>query len=287
MPHILDGKILAEKLKASLKAEVESLKRQHGSVPRLVSILVSDDPAAGAYANSQKRVAEHIGIAYDLKIFPAGASTQVLAGEILKFNTDQKVDGVMLLKPLPETLNYQELVNLIAVSKDVEGVNIANIGNLVMGDFHIVPCTPASAMAHITSTGVSLSGKEAVVIGRSEIVGKPLSLLLLKENATVTICHSGTSKAGKLEEHVRRADIVVAAVGKPAFVKGAWIKPGAIVIDVGINTVGDKIVGDVEFEEAAKKAAFITPVPGGVGPMTVVMLMKNVVEAFKLQKCHL
>lgn len=284
MPQILDGKILAEKLKISLKEDVASLKKRHGAVPHLISLLVSDDPVAAAYANSQKRVAEHIGIAYDLKILPASTSAQALVEEISKLNFDKKVDGIMLFKPLPEQLNYQELVNLIAVSKDVEGVNITNIGNLVMGDFDLVPCTPAAAMEHIRSTGVSIAGKEAVVVGRSEIVGKPLSLLLLKENATVTICHSGTSKAGKLEEHVKRADIVVAAVGQPGFVKGAWIKPGAIVIDVGINKVGDKIVGDVEFDEAAKRAAFITPVPGGVGPVTVVMLMKNVVGAFKLQK---
>lgn len=281
MSKLLDGKILAQHLKDSLRQDVERLKQAHGSGPRLVSILVGEDPAAVAYANSQKRVAEQMDIAYNLVILPTTISQKDYIAQVQKLNQDAGISGIMLFKPLPEQLNYQALANAIDVAKDVEGVNIANIGNLLMGQFNVVPCTPAAAMELLKSSGVSLSGKEAVIVGRSEIVGKPMALLLLKENATVTVCHSRTVN---LQEHVSRADIVVAAVGQAGFVKGAWIKPGAVVIDVGINKAGDKIVGDVEFEEAAKRAAFITPVPGGVGPVTVVMLMKNAVEAFKLQK---
>jgi len=169
------------------------------------------------------------------------------------------------------------------MDKDLEGINVSNIGKMILGETKIIPCTPASVMEHIKSTGVNLRGKEAVIIGHSVIVGKPLSLLLLEQYATVTVCHVATSEVGRLEEHVRRADVLIVAVGKPSVVRGNWIKEGAIVIDVGINRVDDKIIGDVEFEGAKTKASFITPVPGGVGPVTVVMLMRNGIEAFKAQ----
>lgn len=281
MSQILDGKILAQKIKDELRAEVESLKKTFGAGPRLVSLLVGEDPAAEAYAGSQRRAAENLGIEYELMKLSSDISPRDYLDAIRKLNADDRVSGVMLLKPLPAQLNYQDAADAIAHTKDVEGVGAINMGKLLMGDFSVVPCTPAAAMEHLKSTGVSLSGKEAVVVGRSEIVGKPVALLLLKENATVTVCHS---KTAGLEDHLRRADVVVAAVGRAGFVKGEWIRPGAIVVDVGINKVEDKIVGDVKFETASKRASFITPVPGGVGPVTAVMLMKNAVEGFKLQK---
>jgi len=186
--------------------------------------------------------------------------------------------------PLPSQIDYKKISQFILPEKDVEGMNPENIGKILFGKAKILPCTPAAVMELIKETGVDLYGKEVVIVGHSEIVGKPLSLLLLDKFATVTVCHIGTSQAKKLDEHVRKAEILIVAVGKPCLIKGDWIKEGSIVIDVGINKVGDKIVGDVEFEEAKERASFITPVPGGVGPLTVVMLMRNLVEATKLQE---
>lgn len=281
--QLLDGKILATRLKESLKEEITRLKKTTGRNPKLKNIMVGDDPSACAYANSQKKTAESLGIDYELVNLPLTISQKDIIGHIEQINKDSNVHGMMIYKPVPSHMDYSVIANCIVPSKDVEGMNYANMGKLLLGDTKIIPCTPAAAMEHIKSTGVKLRGKEAVIVGRSEIVGKPLSLLLLQESATVTICHSGTSDAGMLADHLKRADIVVAAVGKAGFVKGEWVKQGVIVIDVGINKVGDKIIGDVEFESTQKKAAFMTPVPGGVGPVTVVMLMRNGLEAFKYQ----
>ncbi len=281
---ILDGKALSQKLQDSLKKEVALLRREVGGVPHLVNVMIGREPSACAYANSQKKVAEYIGISYDLEILPPDVSQKDLAAVIKKLDTDLGVHGIMLHKPVPAHIDYRAVGNQIDPSKDMEGVNVANIGKMILGDTRIIPCTPAAVMEHIRSTGINLRGKEAVVVGHSEIVGKPLSLLLLAEYATVTVCHIATSEAGRLIEHIRRADVLVVAVGRPALIKGDWIKEGSVVIDVGINKIDAKIVGDVEFESAKKRAAFITPVPGGVGPVTVVMLMRNGIEAFKLQK---
>ena len=281
---LLDGKILAAALKESLKKEVEELKKKFGRGPVLASVIAGDDAAASAYANSQKKTADYIGIEYKLINLPSDISQKEFLHQIGLLNADKTVSGILILNPTPPQIDYAAAMNHVGPSKEIEGVNAANIGKMVLTEAKIIPCTPASVMEHIKSTGVKLRGKEAVVVGRSEIVGKPVSLLLLAQSATVTICHSGTSDAGTLADHVRRADIVVAAVGKAGFIKGEWIKEGAIVIDVGINKVNDKIVGDVEFETAQKKAGYITPVPGGVGPLTVVMLMKNCIEAFKEQR---
>ncbi len=284
---LLDGKLLAAELKESLKKEAGELGKKYGRAPVLVSILISDDAAASAYANSQKKTAEYVGIEYRLMNLPSGVSQAELVRSIEKLNKDKAVCGILIFNPVPSQIDYADAMSHVDAAKDIEGTNAANIGKMILSEAKIIPCTPASVMAHIKSTGVSLRGKEAVVVGRSEIVGKPVSLLLLAQSATVTICHTGTSDAGKLAEHVKRADIVVASVGRAGFIKGDWIKEGAIVVDVGINKVGDKIVGDVEFEAAQKKAGYITPVPGGVGPLTVVMLMKNCLEAFKEQHRNL
>ena len=280
---ILDGKLLANTIKEQLKKEVDRFKRSVDQIPHLVNIMIGSQHSSLAYANSQKKAAEYIGIHYELAALPLQSSQTALIDYIKRLNDDPKVNGIMIHKPVPPQIDYRMAANHVAPLKDLEGINVANIGKMILRETNIIPCTPAAVMAHIQSTSVPLRGKEAVIVGHSEIVGKPLSLLLLDQFLTVTICHIATSEAGKLVEHVRRADVLVVAVGKANLIKGDWIKKGAVVVDVGINQVGDHIEGDVEFESARKRAAFITPVPGGVGPVTVVMLMKNGVEAFKAQ----
>ena len=281
--QILDGKVLAQKLQAGLKAEVEALRFCTGKVPRFMNITIGLDAGAGSYGKSQMRTAEFIGIDYQFSRLSPHVSQQELLDQIHLLNEDKGVHGIMLHKPVPGEIDFQQAVNAILPEKDIEGMNAANLGRLMLGKPGIIPCTPAAAMALLVSSGVDLAGKDAVVVGRSEIVGKPIMLLLLEKNASVTVCHSGTSKAGRIEEHIRKAEVLVAAIGKPGFIKGEWVREGAVVIDVGINAVDGKIIGDVEFSAAVRRAAFITPVPGGVGPVTAVMLMKNGIETFKHQ----
>ena len=282
--HILDGTALAKKLKDELKKEVARLKETFGGVPHLVNVMVGSDPGSCAYANSQKKIAEYIGIKYELKILSQDTTQAKLISVIKELDADSSAHGIMVHKPVPDQIDYRAVANYVAPSKDLEGINVTNIGKMMLGQTRIIPCTPAAVMELIRSTGVKLRGKEAVVVGHSEIVGKPLSLLLLAQDATVTVCHLATSQAGRLVEHVGSADVLVVAVGKAGLIKGDWIKEGAIVIDVGINKVGSGITGDIEFEKAGRRASFITPVPGGVGPVTVVMLMRNGIEAFKVQQ---
>ena len=280
MAKLLEGKPLAEKIKEGIKQEVLSLKKKLV----LASVQVGENPGASAYVKSQQKAAESLGIEYRLDKLGQETSEKSLIEFIQKLNSDKSVNGIIVQMPLPSQIDYKEISRHISPEKDIEGMHPANIGKIVFGKAKILPCTPASVMELLNSTGTDLYGKEVVVVGHSEIVGKPLALLLLDKFATVTVCHIGTSKAGKLEEHVRKAEVLIVAVGKAGLIKGEWIKQGAIVIDVGINRVGDKIVGDVEFEEAEKRASYITPVPGGVGPLTVTMLMRNLVEAAKLQQ---
>lgn len=283
MTKILDGKILAQNIRDNLTQEVIELKKKYGRVPKLVNIIIGEDGGSCAYANSQKRVADQIGIAYELIAFPESISQEKFSQKIRDLNASNEVNGIMLHKPVPKHIDYHTVANLVCMEKDLEGINVANIGKMLLGETNIIPCTPQAVMEHIHSTGVNIRGKEAVIVGASGIVGKPLSILLVEQMATVTVCHIATSEAGRLVEHVSRADILVVAVGKANLIKGDWIKPGAVVIDVGINRIDGKIIGDVDFDSAKDKAAFITPVPGGVGPVTVTMLMKNGVEAFKIQ----
>lgn len=279
MAKLLEGKPLAEKIKQEIAQVVAGLKRK----PVLASVMVGNNAGAEAYSKSQKKTAEGLGIEYQLHTLSPETTEGELAEFIKKLNADAAVTGIIVQMPLPGTIDYKKISQYIAAEKDVEGMHPANIGKIVFGKAALVPCTPAAVMELLKETGVDLYGKEVVVVGHSEIVGKPLALLLLERFATVTVCHIGTSKAGKLEEHVRSAEVLIVAVGRAALIKGEWVKDGAIVIDVGINRVADKIVGDVEFEPALMKASYITPVPGGVGPLTVAMLMRNVVEAAKLQ----
>ena len=280
---ILDGKVLATELSAVLQAEVEADRAKTGRVPRIINILIGDHHGSCAYAKSQKRVAERIGIQYELVALAVDVAQQDIEDYIRKLNDDASVNGVMIHKPVPETIDYQKAANCLSAEKDLEGINVTNIGKMMLGATRIIPCTPAAVMEHLKSTGVPLRGQETVVVGASDIVGKPLSLLLLREMATVTVCHIATSEAGQLEEHVRRAAILVVAVGKAGVIPGHWVREGAVVVDVGINHVAGRIVGDVEFEAARQRCGYLTPVPGGVGPVTVMMLMRNAVEAFRAQ----
>ncbi len=279
MAKLLEGKPVAERIKAEIKLQIQALK----SKPVLASILAQDNAGAQAYAASQAKTAEALGITYQLHKLADGISQAALIELIGKLNSDVTVNGIIVQMPLPQQIDYKQISAFITPEKDVEGVHPSNIGKIVFGRANLLPCTAAAVMELLKETGVDLYGKEVVVVGHSEIVGKPLALLLLDKFATVTVCHIGTSKAGKLEQHVSGAEILIVAVGKAGLIKGEWVKSGAIVIDVGINRVEGKIVGDVEFAEAEKRAAMITPVPGGVGPLTVTMLMRNLVEAAKLQ----
>jgi len=278
--HILDGKLLAAQLKERLTAEIHSLRSSVKDTPRVFSIVVGNDPASLSYAASQQKTAQNVGIHFELQNFKADSSQDDVLNLISELNSYDHVHGIIVNKPLPTQMNFKTIINAITPYKDVEGMNLTNFGHLLMGEEGIFPCTPAAALELLKSSGVSLKGKHAIVIGRSEIVGKPVALLLLKEDMTVTICHSKTID---LPFVVHDADVVIAALGRPGFVKGEWIKNGAIVIDIGINQVNGKLVGDVDFASAQEKASYITPVPGGVGPVTSVMLMNNVIKAFKLQ----
>jgi methylenetetrahydrofolate dehydrogenase (NADP+)/methenyltetrahydrofolate cyclohydrolase len=283
LAKLLEGKALADKIKRALLQETGRLKKKIRKEPVLASIGLGDNESAKIYAAAQKRSAEALGIDYRLYQLKSGTPESKLAGFIQKLNKDKSVNGIILQLPLPKHIDCCKISKYIAVDKDVEGVHPENMGRLIFGQAKIVPCTARAAMELIAATGIDLYGKNAVVVGHSGIVGKPVSLLLLDKFATVSVCHIGTSKAGKLADYVKNADVLVVAVGRPGLIKGEWVKRGAVVIDVGINRVGKKIVGDVEFAGASRRASWITPVPGGVGPLTVVMLMKNLIEATKLQ----
>ena len=278
MAKLLEGKPIAQGLKESLKYQVQCLNIK----PVLASIQVGENAGAVSYVKSQRQAAENLGIVYQMYKLADEITKEELVSFIQELNSDTSVHGIIIQMPLHSRIDYKSLSQFILPEKDAEGIHPVNIGKILFGQSKVLPCTPAAVMELLKETGIDLYGKEVVVVGHSEIVGKPLALLLLDKFATVTICHIGTSQAGKLEEHVRQAEVLIVAVGKAGLIKGEWIKDSAVVIDVGINRIGDKIVGDVEFEEAAKRASWITPVPGGVGPLTVVMLMRNVVEAAKL-----
>ena len=282
--ELLKGKPISDKIKDELIKEIESLKSKTGAAPKLVAVQVGENPSAEVYLKAQKGAAEKLGIAYVLSTLPKESTQQDVEALVRKLNNDRGVSGIILITPLPAQIDSKKIVNLIDPAKDAEGMHPSSLGQVLLGRWQVAPCTASACFALIESTGINLYGKEAVVVWHSEIVGKPLSLMLLSKFATTTICHIGTGERGVLPEHVKRAEILVVAVGKAGLIKGGWIKEGAIVVDVGINKVGDNIVGDVEFEEASKRAAYITPVPGGVGPLTTTMLMKNTVEAFKAQQ---
>ena len=275
MAQLLDGKIMAAELEEQLKNRVEALKEK-GLTPGLTVILVGDDPASQTYVSNKEKACARLGIHSDTLRMPAETTQEELEAEIIRANADPAIHGILVQLPLPRHLDSDRALSLILPEKDVDGFHDINAGRLSRGMDCVVACTPKGALHMLKTAGIPIAGKEAVVIGRSNIVGKPMALLLLQENATVTVCHSRTAN---LAEHTRRADILVAAIGKPRFVTADMVKEGAAVIDVGINRVDGKLCGDVDFEAVKEKAAYITPVPGGVGKMTIAMLMDNTVAA--------
>ena len=278
--NVLDGKAIAQKVRSEVRDEVSALARQ-GIQPGLAVIIVGDDPASQVYVRNKGRACHEVGISVFDHHLPAQTTEQELSALIAQLNQDPRVHGVLLQLPIPSGLPVGEILDRIDPMKDVDGLLAENVGRLWLGRPRFVPCTPLGVMRILAEAGTRLSGARAVVIGRSILVGRPMAALLLGADATVTICHS---KSRDVAERVAEADVVVAAIGKPEAIAGRWIKPGATVIDVGINRLADgRLVGDVEFSVAVERAAAITPVPGGVGPLTIAYLLHNTVLAAKLR----
>lgn len=276
--HIINGKELVADIRGKLKEEIDVLA--HGGFrPGLAVVLVGDDPASAVYVRNKAKACEQVGIYSEVHRLPAETSQTELLELVDKLNRDSNIHGILVQLPLPAHISEDAVIDAIAVEKDVDGFHPINVGNLSIGKPSLLPCTPAGIIEIIKRTGISISGKRAVVIGRSNIVGKPVAMLLLRENATVTVCHSRTEN---MKELCREADILVVAIGKPKFVTKDFVKPGAVVIDVGINRLDDgKLAGDVDFDDVVDTAGPITPVPGVVGPMTITMLLQNTLQAAK------
>lgn len=277
---MMDGKALSQKIRSQILTETNELKKQ-GIVPGLAVIIVGEDPASQIYVRNKERACEECGFYSEKYALPETTTQEELLALIDKLNHDPKINGILCQMPVPRHISEEAVIGAIDSRKDVDAFHPINVGKIMVGDFDFLPCTPAGAMELLDEYNVEINGKNCVVIGRSNIVGKPMSMLLLHRNGTVTICHSRTQD---LKEICANADILVAAVGKAGFVTADMIKEGAAIIDVGINRNAEgKVCGDVCTAEAAEKAAFITPVPGGVGPMTITMLMKNTLKAARLQ----
>ena len=281
--QILDGKTLAQKIQQALKTEIQTLQPQIGRSPGLAVLMVGDNPASAVYVRNKEKACEKIGMRSFGKHFPALTSQEELTAVIQELNEDPNVDGILVQLPLPKHLDSVALLHTIAPEKDADGLHPVNLGHLIRGETGLRSCTPAGVMALLAEYNIDVAGKNAIVIGRSILVGKPLALMLLEKNATVTIAHSRTQN---LAELTRQADIVVGAVGQPEMITADMVKPGAIVIDVGINRVVDgsgkaRLVGDVDFAGVAPISSYITPVPGGIGPMTIAILLQNTVLSYK------
>lgn len=286
MAKILDGKTLAKKIKSKLQERIESLLPTKGRSPGLAVLIVGDDPASKIYVKNKEKACAQVGIASFGRHFPAQTTQTELTETIQQLNQDPQVDGILVQLPLPKHLDPISLLYQIAPDKDVDGLHPVNMGQLVRGEKGLRSCTPAGVMRLLEEYEIDCQGKQAVILGRSILVGKPMALMLLEANSTVTIAHSRTQN---LEAVIKNADIIVAAVGRPQMITGEMVKRGAVVVDVGINRVTDsdgnsKLVGDVDFEAVEPVAGFITPVPGGVGPMTVAMLLQNTVDRWSAQK---
>ncbi len=277
--RIINGKEIAAGIMAALKDEVENLLERHGLTPGLAVVLVGENPASKVYVRNKTKACAETGIRSFQHTLHEGTKLEELLALIKELNESKDVHGILVQMPLPRHIDSAAILEAISPDKDADGFHPCNMGRLMAGAGALQPCTPLGIMKLLDSTGMDISGKDAVVVGRSNIVGKPVAMMLLARSATVTVCHSKTADIAK---KIERADIVIAALGRPGFVKGEWIKQGAVVIDVGINRMDDgSLAGDVDFEGALKRASFITPVPGGVGPMTIAMLLRNTVEAAK------
>lgn len=273
---IIDGKTIAQKVRVEWKLRADAL-RTRGTTPGLAVILVGEDPASKVYVANKVKACAELGLHSEHIVMPADTSEAKLLAKIAELNNDPKIHGILVQLPVPKHIDSSKVLEAISPDKDVDGFHEKNVGALVTGNMRFAPCTPFGVMVLLEKAGIAIEGKHAVVVGRSNIVGKPMALLLLHKNATVTIC---TSKTVDLAKHTRDADILVAAVGKPNFITGDMVKPGAVVIDVGINRNAEgKLCGDVDFASVKEVAGYITPVPGGVGPMTIAMLVANTVRA--------
>ena len=279
MANLIDGKKISREIKDELKAKVEQYKKE-GKECSLAVIQVGNDPASSVYVGNKKKACEYIGIGSVSYELPEETTEQELLDLIAKLNNDRKINGILCQLPLPKHIDEDKIINAISPEKDVDGFHPQSVGSLVIGQPGFVSCTPAGIIELLKRSGIEISGKNCVVIGRSNIVGKPMSLLMLRENATVTICHSKTKD---LQAVCKQADILIVAIGKPQYIGAEYVKDGAVVIDVGIHRdENNKLCGDVKFDEVEPVASYITPVPGGVGPMTIAMLMNNCVSAMEL-----
>ncbi|QVK17866.1 bifunctional methylenetetrahydrofolate dehydrogenase/methenyltetrahydrofolate cyclohydrolase FolD [Mycoplasmatota bacterium] len=275
---VVSGKDLAKRIRSELKEKVCQFIDETNVVPHLVVVLVGDNPASLSYVTGKQKGCEQTNMKSTLIKLPVETKEEELIELVEKLNQDTDVHGILVQLPLPKHINESKIINTISIEKDVDGFSPINVGKMVLKEQCFLPCTPAGIIKLIKETNIDMSGKHAVILGRSNIVGKPVAHLLLRENATVTICHSRTKD---LKSHTKEADIIIAAIGKAKFVTADMIKPGAVVIDVGVNRVDNKLCGDVDFENALDVAGYITPVPGGVGPMTITMLLENTLEACK------
>ncbi len=280
MAIVISGKEVSAKVRADVKKECDELKAK-GIAPGLAVIIVGDDPASRVYVNNKKKACADVGFVSEEYALPAETTQEELMALIDKLNSRPEINGILCQLPLPKHLDEKAVINAISPIKDVDAFHPSNVGRIMIGDYHFLPCTPAGVMELIHYAGIDVSGKSCVVIGRSNIVGKPMAMLLMHENGTVTVCHTKTKNTAEL---CRSADIIIASVGRPKFLTADMVKEGAVVIDVGINRdENGKLCGDVDYEPVAAKASYITPVPGGVGPMTIAMLMKNTLMAAKIQ----
>ncbi len=282
MAEIIDGKFVSQKLRNELKKDICDFEARTGQKPGLTVVVVGNDPASAVYVRNKHRACLEVGInSYEVSL-PEDTEESVLLERIMELNLDPKVNGILVQLPLPRHIDESKVINSITPEKDVDAFSPSNVGRIMIGKYDLLPCTPAGVMELLRHYGVVIEGKRCVVIGRSNIVGKPMAMLLMDQNGTVTVCHSRTKDINKI---CKEADIIVVAIGKSKFLRADMIKPGAVVIDVGINRTPDgKLVGDVAFDEVFEIASLITPVPGGVGPMTITMLLKNTLTAAKMQK---
>ena len=275
---LIDGKKVSAEIRNRLAEEIQELKKKTGKIPGLATVLVGEDPASAVYVRNKNKICGELGFQSFEKKLSADTSEEKLLQLVGELNSNKDIHGILVQLPLPNQIDSEKILEAIDPKKDVDGFHPVNVGKLVVGNALLTPCTPTGIIELLDRYDIEISGKHAVIIGRSNIVGKPVSMLLLQRNATITICHSRTQK---LEEVTRSADILVAAVGRAKFVTEEMVSEGTVVIDVGINRVDGKLTGDVDFEPVSKKASHITPVPGGVGPMTIALLMENTLKAFK------
>ena len=279
---LLKGHSIAEKLQQDIRGRADALVAQYGQKIKIAALSVGENEGSLVYLKSQQKVSEKMGIVHEIIQFPESVSLDRLIRAVNELNHDDAVHGVIIQMPLPEHLPMGKVLGVLDPQKDIEGIHADNLGLLVLKKSRLVPCTALAVMRTIEESGVDLYGSEVVIVGSSKIVGRPVALLLMDKMATVTVCNIATFERSRLREHVRRAEILIVAAGQPELIPGEWIRKGAVVVDVGINRVNGTIVGDVVFEEAVEKAGYITPVPGGIGPLTVTILMQNAVTAYAM-----